>query len=317
MRRFLAVLHARNLEFFRDRASLGWNFIFPMLMVIGFSIIFSNGDRDRFKVGIVGEGDMGELRYIQHIPFAISEREKAIIKVERHQIDLLIEPSAHRYWINQSSPNGYIAEQMLLANSDRILKRAEVSGREIRYVDWVVPGVLGMNMMFSALFGIGFVIVRYRKNGVLKRLRGTPLSITEFLAAQIISRLTLIMVVAVVVFGVCDLLLDFAMYGSYLALLAVFILGALSLISLGLLIAARITSDELAGGLANLLSWPMMILSGVWFSLEGSPDWLITVSQFLPLTHVVEAARAVMLDGAGVVEVSGSLVVLVNIRPPP
>ncbi len=81
MRRFLAVLHARNLEFFRDRASLGWNFIFPMLMVIGFSIIFSNGDRDRFKVGIVGEGDMGELRYIQHIPFAISEREKAIIKV--------------------------------------------------------------------------------------------------------------------------------------------------------------------------------------------------------------------------------------------
>lgn len=310
MRRFWAVLHARNLEFMRDRASLSWNLLFPVMLVLGFAMIFANGESEHFKVGVVGEGrhPFLESRYIQFIPFVTTA--EAITKVERHQLDLLIEPQGLRYWVNSSSPNGYIVEQMLKGSEGSHLERAEVSGREIRYVDWLVPGVLGMNMMFSALFGIGFVIVRYRKNGVLKRLQGTPLTVTEFLSAQILSRLLLIVVVAILVYLGCDLILDFAMFGSYWALLAVLVLGALSLITLGLLVAARLTSDELAGGLANALSWPMMLLSGVWFSLEGSPQWVINVAQGLPLTHVVAAARAIMLDGAGVADISSQLVIL-------
>lgn len=310
MKRFLAILHARNLEFIRDRAALSWGIIFPMALMIGFALLFSNSDQELYKVAVFGKAEhpFFQSRYIQFIP--VDDLDRAITKVERHQLDLLVAPEQKRYWVNTTSPAGYIAENLLKASGGEAFIRSQVSGKEIRYIDWLLPGVLGMNMMFSALFGVGFVIVRYRKNGVLKRLRGTPLSTTEFLMAQIFSRLLLIVVVSVIVYIVCDLILDFSMYGSYLALLLVFILGALALITLGLLIAARLKSDELASGLANAISLPMMLLSGVWFSLEGSPSWIISLSQLLPLTHVVDASRAIMLDGAGVIDISHHLLVL-------
>ncbi|NOR51958.1 MAG: ABC transporter permease [Gammaproteobacteria bacterium] len=310
MRRFLTVLHARNIEFVRDRSALAWGIIFPLLLMLGFAMIFDSGDQDLYKVGMIGEGSHPFLdsRYIQFIPF--ENQQSAIIKVERHQIDLLINVQQQRYWINSTSPTGYVAEKILIASGGEPLQQALVTGKEIRYIDWLIPGVLGMNMMFSALFGIGFVIVRYRKNGVLKRLKGTPLSTTEFLLAQITSRLLLIIVVSTLVFVVCDLVLDFAMFGSYWLLFAVLILGALSLISLGLLVAARLKSDEVASGFANAISIPMMLLSGVWFSLEGAPEWIISFARLLPLTHVVEAARAIMLDGAGIMDIALHLVAL-------
>lgn len=304
MKRFLAILHARNLEFIRDRAALSWGLIFPTALMMGFALLFSNGDQDLYKVGISGELNHPFLqsRYINFIP--VDDLEKAITKVERHQLDLLIAPDKLRYWVNSSSPAGYITEQLLKASGGETLKAHKVSGKEIRYIDWLIPGVLGMNMMFSALFGIGFVIVRYRKNGVLKRLRGTPLTATEFLMAQIVSRLILIIFVSVIVYIGCDLILDFSMYGSYITLFLVFSVGSLAMIALGLLIASRLKSDELAAGLTNAISLPMMLLSGVWFSLEGSPQWISFIANLLPLTHVVDASRAIMLDGAGIVEVS-------------
>ena len=170
MRRFLTVLHARNIEFVRDRSALAWGIIFPLLLMLGFAMIFDSGDQDLYKVGMIGEGSHSflESRYIQFIPF--EDQQSAITKVERHQIDLLINVQQQRYWINSTSPTGYVAEKILLASGGEPLQQALVTGKEIRYIDWLIPGVLGMNMMFSALFGIGFVIVRYRKNGVLKRL---------------------------------------------------------------------------------------------------------------------------------------------------
>jgi ABC-type multidrug transport system permease subunit len=190
------------------------------------------------------------------------------------------------------------------------LQRETVSGGEIRYVDWLISGVLGMNIMFSALFGVGYVIVRYRKNGVLKRLRATPLSALEFLSAQIVSRILMIVAVTILVYAGTNLVVDFRMVGSYWLLLLILVLGALSMISLGLLIAARITSEEAANGLLNLLSWPMMLLSGVWFSLEGSHPLVQNLSLILPLTHMIDAARAVMIEGAGLMDVMGQLSVL-------
>ena len=144
-------------------------------------------------------------------------------------------------------------------------------------MDWLVSGLLSMNMMFSALFGVGYNLVRYRKNGVLKRLKATPLRAFEFLTAQVVSRLILIMSVFTVVYQGSDYFLRFQRLGSLLDLYLIFALGSACLISLGLVVAARVTSEELAGGVLNMLSWPMMFLSGVWFSLEGAPkalrDW--------------------------------------------
>ncbi|MES9990816.1 MAG: ABC transporter permease [Candidatus Thiodiazotropha sp.] len=310
--RFLAALQARNLEFLRDRTALGWNLIMPVLIVMGFAFAFSTGQEELYKVGLYGETEQSHglekfltTRYVDFIQ--VDDLNKMIDKVDRHQIDLLLDLQNRRYWVNSTSPKGYLLEQLL---SSYELKREALSGSEIRYVDWVIPGVLGMNIMFSALFGVGYVIVRYRKNGVLKRLRATPLSAFEFISAQIVSRLLMIVAVTVLVYGGTDLVVDFRMVGSYWLLFLILILGALSMISVGLLVAARITSEEAANGLLNLMSWPMMLLSGVWFSLEGSHPLVQNLSLALPLTHMVHAARVVMIEGAGLMDVASQLVIL-------
>jgi ABC-type multidrug transport system permease subunit len=241
----------------------------------------------------------------------VENLDKAIAKVEHFQLDMVVDPRAEqRYWVNINAPNGYVLERMLGSARAPEYERLTVQAREIRYVDWVVPGILAMNMMFSCLFGVGYVIVRYRKNGFLKRLKATPLRPFEFLLAQMVSRLILIQIVTVLVYAGCDYFIHFQMRGSYLNLFLISALGAICMISLGLLVASRLSSEEFAGGVLNLLTWPMMLLSGVWFSLEGTNPIVQKVAWFLPLTHLVDGARAIMIEGAGFLDIAPHLLVL-------
>ena len=297
-----------------------WNLVLPVMLMFGLSFIFG-ADRDVYTIGVLqseAEIDASEhpflgTRFINFV--VIQDEETGINRIARHQLDLLVQFEGRpRYWINPDSRTGYFAELALLeSDSDQsiALEKAEIEGEAIRYVDWVLPGILGMNMMFSSLFGVGYVVVRYRKNGFLKRLRATPLRSIEFVIAQVISRLMLIIMITSFLFIGTKFFLDIRMDGSYLTLLLVLILGAISLISLGLMISARVTSEELAGGFLNLATWPMMMLSGVWFSLENAGDWVQRVSNIFPLTHVLDAARAVMIDGAGIVDIAPQLTTLV------
>lgn len=312
-RRFLAVLSARNREFMRDRMALSWNIVLPVLIVIGFAFAFTSDNNDLFKVGVHGAaGQTQPFLAMEHIRFIpVDDIQSGVTKVQRHQLDMLLDLDQGSYWINDTSANGYILERLLQASGQTAIRQT-VTGAAIRYVDWLIPGVLGMNVMFSSLFGVGYVIVRYRKNGVLKRLMATPLTPLEFLSAQVLSRLWLIVLVTALVYAGTNLLVGFRMYGSYLTLLLVLITGTLSMISLGLIVAARMSNEEAANGLLNLISWPMMLLSGVWFSLEGSPTIVQQAAQLLPLTHLTEAARAVMIDGAGLAQIGWHLAVLLG-----
>lgn len=305
MKKFLAVLHARNMEFLRDRSALTWNLAMPFFLVIGLAFTFSGGPKDIYKIGIVGgletlahvAPSLQATRHLQFIPY--DKLDVAIGKVSHQQLDMLIEVDGKpRYWINTTSPNGYLLERILWGSEGQKFARQIVEGAEIRYVDWFLPGILGMNMMFSCLFGVGYVMVRYRKNGFLKRLKATPLGAFHFLLAQLASRLLLIMAITVVVYAGCNLFIDFNMQGSYWDLLLVATLGAMSMISIGLLIAARTASEEFAGGILNAVTWPMMLLSGAWFSLEGTHRWVQQLAQVFPLTHLIEASRAIMNEGA-------------------
>lgn len=328
--RFYAVLVARNREFIRDRSALAWNILLPVLIVTGFAFAFSGEPVAQYKIGYYA-GDsveqaaerLQEVRtqqrffrtdYLQFIPYTAIEL--ALIRVQRHQLDMFFDLQTRRYWINNDSPKGYLLERILLGSANAPppaddFQRTTVSGSKIRYIDWLIPGVLGMNMMFSALFGVGYVIVRYRKSGVLKRLHATPLTAFEFLSAQVVSRLWLIMAITVAVYLGADFFIDFSMHGSYWNLLLVAILGSVSMISLGLLIAARIASEELAGGILNLLSWPMIFLSGVWFSLEGLHPAIQKIALIFPLTHTINGARAIMIEGAGLADIGTELAILI------
>ncbi len=319
IQRILAILHARNLEFLRDKATLGWNVAMPLLLVAGMAAIFSGGDRAAYKVGLVQaeqEINTAAHPYLQtrYFDFIAMDREQAIEQVANHQLDLALNLNSGTYWINPESPGGYFAERLLEASSQEgEWQRQQSSGDPITYVDWLIPGILGMNIMFSCLFGVGYVVVRYRKNGFLKRLKATPLRPVEFLSAQIISRLMLAIFVTLLLYGATRLLLDIRMEGSGLALFLVAVLASISLVSIGLAMAARVTSEELAGGLLNMVTWPMMLLSGVWFSLAGAPGWVQQLSNIFPLTHALTAAREIMLYGAGVMDVLPQLLILTGI----
>ena len=164
-----------------------------------------------------------------------------------------------------------------------------------------------MNMMYSALWGVGYVIVRYRQSGYLRRLKATPLTKLEFLSAQVLSRLLVTLTASAIVFVGTNLMLDYKMVGSIILLLITALIGGLAMITLGLAIACRTESKEFADGLLNAITFPMLLLSDVWFSLDGSPEWVQMIAQVLPLTHVLEAARAVMLDDAGFTDIAPNL----------
>jgi len=353
IRRLVSVWHARNLEFVRDRSTLLFTLVMPVMLIVGMSFVFGGQERPLFKVGVLSAAPLDKSahpflheRFVDFVP--IASESDGLHKVTHQQIDLLLDlphrgvaagarASANagtgengggdasagagadadagdaqgppRYWVNTDSPKGYIVEKLLLASAPTA-KRERVTGTATRYIDWLFPGILGMNMMFSCLFGVGYVVLRYRKNGFLKRLHATPLTAFEFLSAQVLSRLCLILFVTVLLYIGIASIIHFHSAGSLLLLFVLAVLASLSMIALGLTIAARFASEELVAGLLNLLTWPMMLLSGIWFSLEGSPQWVQWLASIFPLTHLLEASRAIMLDGAGVAQIVPDLIYL-------
>ncbi len=319
---------ARNKEFFRDRAAFGWNFLFPFLIIAGFGTVFGAKSLSEYKAGVFPVAPPLSIHHKVELPEGFqSSRYVAFVGVptleaglkllKHHKIDMLIRQGTapYSYWTNESSPKGYILEKMLIASLQPkdvgdLLNKQVVQGKQVRYIDWLFPGILGMNMMFSALWGVGYVVVRYRKNGVLKRLKATPLTAMEYLSAQMFSRIFLLMFTLIIVWIGCDLIFSFDVAGAYLDLALVFLLGCLSLASLGLVLASRGTSEEFTSGVLNFISWPMMFLSEVWFSIEGAPHWIKWIAAAFPLTHMLAAVRKIMNDGAGLTDVMPEMMIL-------
>ncbi|MCP4671818.1 MAG: ABC transporter permease [Desulfobacula sp.] len=328
-KRMWALFVARNYEFIRDRAGFGWNILFPFLIVAGFGVIFSSDSRQEFKLGVfpVKQAQMViqelkiplKLKTYDHIKIVGFETQnEAMDKLLHHKIDILLENSNQKlkYWISDSSPKGSIMEKVIKESiipeeifASRVIKQ-QLKGEQIRYIDWLFPGILGMNIMFSSLFGVGYVIVRYRRSGVLKRLKATPVTAFEYLTAQLVSRVLILLVTSFVVWFGCDLLFSFNMQGSYFDAFVVFCTGSICLVCLGLVVACRGTNEELTNGLINFICWPMMFLSEVWFSMEGASPWVQSVSKVLPLTHFLSAARKIVNDGATLSDVSLELSIL-------
>ena len=313
MKNFLALFLARNREFYRDKGSLSWSILFPLILIFGLSFALSN-DKYVYKVGVLGNVTearqlLKDVPYLDVVPY--QDNTLALSRLTRHQLDLLVQTgTTPRYWINTQSRKAFFLEKTLQAVAPGAFSRGTVVGEEVGYVAWVIPGILSMSLMFSCLYGVGYVIVRYRDMGVLKRYRATPITALEFLGAQAASRLLISVSTLAVVFLGSHLLLDFPVKGSWILLLLVTLMGALSMIALSLVCAARIDSLELMNGLLNFISWPMMLLSGLWFALDEAPPLVQQLSLAMPLTHLVNAARAIMLDGAGLGSVADELLIL-------
>jgi ABC-2 type transport system permease protein len=322
MNKLVALIGARNKEFYRDRAALIWTLLFPFIVLAGFTYGYSGRQEPLLRVRVapaaaLSDATLGGLAAVPGVEVKEADDEAAALKkLSRYELDLVVSVSAERLTYSRTdSDKGKLAERLLRDAAERAsprptLEARAIEGRRIRYADWLLPGLLAMNIMFGSMFGVGYVVVRYRKNGVLKRLRATPLSAFQFLLAQVLSRMLLTLVTSFLVLGGATVLIGFRVQGSWLDLALFLCVCSTSMISLGLIIAARIATEEVAEGLLNLMTWPMIFLSGIWFSLEGASAWVLSGAKLMPLTHVVDGLRAILIEGAGISQLVPQITVL-------
>lgn len=304
----------RYREFFREPEAVFWVFVFPVLLTAGLGIAFRNQAPERTRVAVVeGEGSpavlaalgrSGDLR-AEALPDSAASQ-----ALRTGKVAIVVVPDGGggiEYRFDPERPESRIARlqaddalQRGAGRSDPVaVSDRRVSERGSRYVDFVVPGLLGMNLMGSGIWGLGFTIVDARRKKLLKRMIATPMSRSQFLASFVLSRLTMLIIEVGVLVGFALLVFGVPIRGSVLSLLAICLLAALAFGALGLLLASRARTIEGASGLMNLVMLPMWIFSGVFFSAARFPDALQPFIQALPLTAVNDALRASMLEGAG------------------
>jgi ABC-2 type transport system permease protein len=181
-----------------------------------------------------------------------------------------------------------------------------VESRDLGYIDFLVPGIVGMTVMQLGLFGVAFGFVQLKRTGALRRLFATPTSPAYFLSAQVASRLIIGVVQVVILFGI-GILFGLQMFGGYAVLLVVVLLASIIFLAIGFAIAGWAKNEDQAAPVANLISLPMMFLSGVFFPRDAMPEFLLAITQYMPLTYVNEALRAVVNEGAGLTSLGPQL----------
>ncbi len=314
---------ARLREFAREPEAIFWAFIFPILMSVTLAIAFPGGGSKPAIVGVEpGDGANGIREALEHTPgvtireMAPGSEARALREGEVHLVVVPTSPPTYRF--DPAREESRVARLLV----DNALKRAAGrtdpwSAREdpvhvpgSRYVDWLIPGIVGLNIMGTSMWGIGFSIVQARMRKLLKRLVASPMRKREYLLAQVGGRLVLLAPEAGVplLFGV--LVLGLPIRGSLATTSIVCLIGALAFGGIGLLIASRARTFEAISGLMNLSMVPMWVLSGVFFSSSNFPQAVQPLIQALPLTALIDALRSVVLDGAGLAGVWRELAIL-------
>jgi ABC-type multidrug transport system permease subunit len=315
------------MEFFRDPGVIFWVFGFPIVMALILGVAFRNKPPERIQVVLVDNGAdaawaQGLLDAVPEVEARIVEAKEANRQLDKGQADLLliaarpagfrsgriveVGPILHYRYDPDRPPSRYArgfvddALQRALGRKDPAASREErVTRPGSRYIDFLVPGLIGQNLMGSGMWGVGFVIVDTRKRKLLKRFAATPMRKSHFLLSYILSRLFFLFleVGAIVAFG--HYLFGVSVQGSWFDVLFLAVLGSFAFTALGLLIATRPQSHEAASGWMNLVMVPMWFCSGVFFSYERFPEILQPLIRALPLTALNDALRAVMNDAAG------------------
>jgi len=302
---------ARTRELVREPEAVFWVFVFPILLAGVLGLAFRNRPPEPLPVAVVsGPRAEARLRALGNAPDlaprVLSDAEARRALARGNVVLVLLADDPPVYSFDPAHPDSRAARLAVDAALQRAAGRADVftaDSAEVtepgsRYVDFLVPGLLGMNLMGTGMWGIGFSLVVARNGNLLKRFVAAPVRRGDLLAAQLLSRLLFLVPEAGALLGFAYLLLGVPLRGSLLLLGLVSLLGALAFSGLGLLTAARPRTIEGVSGLMNLVMVPMWVFSGIFFSTDRFPGWLQPFVQALPLTALNDALRAVMLDGA-------------------
>jgi ABC-2 type transport system permease protein len=338
-----ALFIASAKMFLRNRAAVFFSLFLPLLIMLIFGVLNFEGTTE-IELGIVdGAGNDASGRFIDalegydYLVVTLGERDAqmAALKAGDREFVLVI-PSDWAPQLGQatglvaSAATGdpaqaqvaqgllqqAVAQAVLVASGVPAgrgmfggaapVEFESVASRDLGYIDFLVPGVVGMTVMQLGLFGVSFGFVQLKRTGALRRLFATPTSPAYFLSAQVLSRLVIAVVQVAILLGV-GLAFGLQMFGSYAVLAVIVILGSVIFLAVGFAIAGWARNEDQAAPVANLVSLPMLFLSGVFFPRDAMPDFLANVTQFMPLTYINEALRAVVNQGAGLLDLGSQL----------
>ena len=320
---FAQLVNVRLKEFLREPEAIFWSFVFPILLATGLAIAFRNRPAEIVRVGVIAvtpdAADTIVARLRRATGFAVERfaddtaartairtGRVAVVVVPRRTVDARADgPIEYRF--DDTRPEARLAR---LAADDAIQRgagRADpvgVSEQRVRehgsrYIDFLVPGLLGMNIMGGGMWSIGFSIVESRRKRLLKRLIATPMSRAQYLASYILTRLVFLLGEATILVGIAAAAFGVPVRGSLLQLGVIAVAASLAFSGLGLLVSSRVRTIEAVSGLMNFAMLPMWVLSGIFFSASNYPAAFQPFIQALPLTAVNDALRANMLQGLG------------------
>jgi ABC-2 type transport system permease protein len=312
--------------FFREPSAVFWTFGFPVILSIALGIAFRNRPAAPVRVDIEDGPGAAALLSALASPLA-SPRARAFVRdagsasseLRAGKVPLVVvpgDPLTYRY--DETRPEGRLAR----AAVDDLLQRAagrvdpvsitdqHVTDTGSRYIDFLIPGLVGLNLMSSSMWGIGYLIVEMRTKKLVKRMLATPMRRTDFLLSFVIMRALFVLIEVPVLFAFGWLAFGVRIAGSWPLVFGLSVLGALTFAGLGLLVASRAQNTQTVGGLMNLVMMPMFIGSGVFFATSNFPDAMQPYLRALPLTAVNDALRSVANQGAGAREVMGPIAIL-------
>ena len=324
----IAITLARLREFVRRPEAVFWVYFFPVLMVVVLGIAFRNKPVESFDVDIL-EGPLA-ASIVEKLeaeplvkPSIVAEVDSAD-RLRTSKTTMLIKATGDsldrvEYKFDPIRPGSLTARNLVDRQLQKALGRQDViAATDIEfsepgnsYVDFLVPGLLAMGLMGGGLWGVGFAIVDLRIRKLLKRFMATPMRRSHFLMAMMASRLVFMIPQIVLLLLFSYILFGVVIHGSWLSILFVVMLGAIEFAAIGLLVASRAKTLETASGLMNLVMLPMWTLSGIFFSYERFPEIVQPIIKLLPLTPVIDALRALMMDGKSITTLGPEIVVMI------
>src|SRR5215510_7631302 len=320
------LILARLREFFRQPEVVFWVYGFPILMVVALGIAFRNKPVEHIAVGVQDSEYSGPVWHAlsANAKFQVQrcDADTCRLKLRTGKTDLIVIAGSgphYDYFYDPTRAESVLARNAVDDALQRAAGRKDLAGTDdkeltepgARYIDFLVPGLLGMGLMGGGLWGLGFVIVDMRIRKLLKRFLATPMRKTDFLMSLMTSRFAFLIPEVTILLLFSYFAFQVPIVGSLWEVILVILIGAMAFSGLGLLIASRAKTIEAVSGLMNLVMVPMWTMSGIFFSSSRYPDAAQPLIKVLPLTALIDAMRAVMIDGASIFSQTSQIALLV------